>query len=220
MDQAGRSSCRDRTRCVFDRGRSVGTTLIAWPRRARRQMPRAGFIPTTRSTTGSSRRRRFARCTTPCRRAATSCCSRSFRRAGLPRARAIPSYRAIEAPVQPRHLSGVVEARADGRRRSGHDDRRADRRARSVLPRRACCSGLDARTSTRSRQVSRGAREPDLPRVRRRPHDLLRSLRRKWLAGDIDDAALRRRDPRELRSADRRVAYVARSEPRRERIAS
>ena len=93
--RSGRAERRDRTRLV-DRppGRAAGIesarrsitaarsarTLIEWPhehvvkclvqyhpgRRARR--------------TGSNRRRRFARCTTRCRRAATSCCSRSCRR--------------------------------------------------------------------------------------------------------------------------------------------
>ena len=80
---------------VFDRGRSIGTTLIELAAGARRQVPRAVSTPTTRSTTGSSRKRRSARCTTPCRRAATSCCSRSFRRRRC-RASPTPCYRALK----------------------------------------------------------------------------------------------------------------------------
>ena len=55
-------------------------------RGARREVPGRITIPTTRSSTAWSRKRRSARSTTPCRRAATSCCSRSSRRSTLPRA--------------------------------------------------------------------------------------------------------------------------------------
>ncbi len=81
----------------------------------------------------------------------------------------------------------MVEARADGCRRSGRavdaliEER--DPYCRGVL-----LLGLAANADTLAPD-SRSAREPDLPRLRGRPHDLPRA-RRKWLAGDIDDAAL------------------------------
>ena len=57
-----------------------------------------------------------------------------------------------EAPLQPRHLSRVVEARADGRGAVARA-RRADRRARSVLPRRRAARPQRA-ASKRSRRAS------------------------------------------------------------------
>ena len=62
---------------VFDRGRSAPRSRAG--RRSTSSSASCNTIPTSRSTIDSSRRRRSARSTTPCRRAGTSCCSRSFR---------------------------------------------------------------------------------------------------------------------------------------------
>ncbi len=103
----------------FDRGRSIGTHAASrWPREHVVKCLVQYHPDDADRASASSRRRRSARSTTRCRRAATSCCSRSFRRS---RAAARAGHRAAraEAPLQPRHLSRVVEARADVAPRSG-----------------------------------------------------------------------------------------------------
>ena len=70
-------------------------------------------------------------------------------------------------------------------------DRRADRRARPAIAAASCCSGSSAGIETLAKGFARCARQRDVPRLRRRPHDLPGAARA-WLAGAIDDAALKR----------------------------
>ncbi len=115
--------------------------------RARRQVPRAVPSRTMRSTTASSRKRRSARCTTPCRRAATSCCSRSFRRSRC-RARRTPCYRAMKRLYNLEHLSRSGGSSSRWTPAQWQRDRRADRRARSALPRRGAARAQRAGIET------------------------------------------------------------------------
>src|SRR6185312_15471257 len=115
------------------------------------------------------------------------------------------------APVQPRDLPGMVEARADGGQRMGRG-RRADRSARPVLPWRAAARAGCECSHARCR-LRRRAREPHLPRLRRGADDLSRAQpqvarrrHRRHGAGA--------RGAREFRGADRRVAQGPRRELR------
>ena len=140
---------------VFDRGRSVGTNLIAWPQEHvvkclvrfhpdddRRQTPRAGSADSRALRRGAGQWARAPARDHSAGRAAAS------RRYCLPR---------DQAPVQPGNLSGVVEARADARR-PVDGARRADRRARSVLPRRAAARASRGRRRDRPRISPRRGR--------------------------------------------------------------
>ena len=121
---------------VFDRGRSIGTTLVELAGRARRQVPRR--VSPGRPHRASS--------------GAGGAAARAVRRRAGERTRApardhpaeaLAAHRGhclalARAAVQPRHLPGMVEARADVAGAMA-GDRRAAREARSLLSRRRSC---------------------------------------------------------------------------------
>ena len=87
---AGRSSCPAAIRsCSIAAARSA-RRLIAWPAEHVVKCL-VQFHPDDAIDIASRTRRRSARCTTPCRRAGTSCCSRSFRHASAQRPRTTTS---------------------------------------------------------------------------------------------------------------------------------
>ena len=171
---------------VFDRGRSIGTHLIAWPREhvVKCLVP---FHPDDDVDNRLEQEAQIRALYDAVQASGHELLLEIIPPKALPRA---PDtvFRALKRLYNLGDLSGMVEARADGRRAVA-GDRRADRRARSVLPRRRPARTQRQRRRAR-RGLPRGARQQDLPRLRGRAARSSTSRRAQWLAGEIDDAAL------------------------------
>ena len=217
---AARSSCRARDPLAFDRGRSIGTTLITWPVGARRQVPRAVPPRRRRSTCGSSRKRSsralyeavqasghelLLEIIPPERHAArrTTTVLRALKR--LYNLGIHPEWWKL-APMSPRAVAG---------------GRCADRRARSALPRRADARAQRA-AGRRSPEGFRDARaSPTLPGLRGGPHDLPGAVAANGSPGSDRRRDAEVRDVRaHLRDAGRRLARRARRRRRGGRASS
>ena len=173
----------------FDRGRSVGTTLLSWPAEHVVKClvalpPRRPDRASARAGSAGPRAVRRGR-----RRAATSCCSRSFRRQHLPRdddtvLRSLkrlynlgiyPEWWKLE-PMSPAQWQAVDALIAE-----------RDPYCRGVV-----LLGLNASVDTLADGLPRRAREPHRAAASPSGARSSRSRRSAWLAGAIDDAELKR----------------------------
>ena len=196
---------------VFEHGRSIGTTLVSWPREhvvkclvpfhpddEVDKPPRKGG-----ADPHALRRRAGERTRAPARDHSAEGSSRGSRHAA---ARG-------EAPLQSRNLSRMVEAAATREARMA-GDRRADRRARPVLPRRRAAR-VERAGRRAGAELRRRRRQPHVPRLRRRAHDLRRACAR-VARGRHRRRATRRLGASDVRGIDPRVAQ--RSSRERERM--
>ncbi len=194
VDRAARGIARIQSRRV--RSRPLGghhAPQLAG--RAHRQVPSSTSIRTTPSPTGSSRKRRFARCTTRSRQAATSSCSRSFRRSTC-------------RVTTTRYCGRSSACTTLGSTRSGGSWNRCPRRSgqavdkligeRDPYCRGVVLLGLNASVDVlaagfRDAQASRFCRGFAVGRT------IFQEPGAAWLAGAIDDAELKRAGARQFR---------------------
>ena len=161
---------------VFDRGRSIGTTLIALAAGARRQVPRRSIHPDDAVDNRLEQEAQIRALYDAVQASGHELLLEIIPPQVAAARRRTPCYRAMKRLYNLEHLSRVVEARADGRGAVAAIDA-------LIAERDPYCRGVrvaraQAPASTRSRRASRTRAAADVPRLRRRPHGVSGARRR------------------------------------------